>query len=257
MILPDLVYMKILFTLLLLCSALPFGHALYHGNPALPKCPEEGFYLAKEATVGLRVGYEGDFVWNRKLNAHLHKFEIFENFGTATVTFLDRLDLYASGGSFSAQVRQQHEDARLEFDTQNGGVWKAGGRAVVYAYGETFVTVEAAYQQSRPALRDAALNGTPLERKGARLFYREVGASLGAAHKIDIFIPYLGIEGSYAWAKLSHLKGAATARIKAHSRYPVGLFLGCGLSPGARVIVNVEVRLVDEQAISLSGDLKF
>ena len=80
---------------------------------------------------------------------------------------------------------------------------------------------------------------------------------MGVAHKVDIFIPYIGIEGSYAKAKLSHLDSLAKSHIKAHSRYPAGLFLGCGFSPAVRVIVNVEVRLVDEQAITLSGDLKF
>lgn len=249
--------MKILLSLLIFCAFIPAGYALYHGNPALPKYPEEGFFLAKEAKLGVRVGYEGDFVWNRRLNREMHKFEILENFATVTVTAWERLDLYASGGSFSAEMRKQRKLNRLELESHSVGAWKTGARGIIYEYGETFLTAEASYLQSRPQLKEVVLNGTPLERKGARLFYREVGASLGVAHKVDIFIPYIGVEGSYAWAKLSHLDSLAKRHINAHSRYPAGLFLGCGFSPGTRVIVNVEVRLVDEQAITLSGDLKF
>lgn len=235
---------------------MPLAHCLYQGNPALPKCPEEGFFLAKEAELGLRLGYEGDFVWNRKMSG-AEKFQILENFGTATATLFDRLDLYVSGGSFSAEIRKQSRMRRLEFNTHAGAAWKVGARGVIYEYGNTFLSLSASYLQAHPSLKEVSLNGTPLARKGAKLFYHEIGAGLGVAHKIDIFVPYVGIEGSYARSRLEHLKQIGESSIKLHSRSPVGLFLGCGFSPGIKVIVNIEVRLVDEQAITLAGDLKF
>lgn len=247
---------KLFFSLVLVFFS-SFAHALYQGNPALPKCPEEGFYIAKEASLGLRLGYEGDFVWDRKMTNRTDKFEILENFGTLTATLFDRLDLYASAGGLSAEIRQQRPGTGLEFNSHTGAAWKVGARGVLYQYGNTFVSLQAAYLQTHASLKEIALNGTPLERKGGSLFYRELGASLGVAHKIAIFIPYIGVEGSYAAARLKNLRSIEKKRIEMHSRSPVGLLLGCGFSPGVKVIVNLEVRLVDEKAVTLAGDIKF
>jgi hypothetical protein len=230
--------------------------ALYNGNPALPRIPEEGFYLAKEAWMAIRIGYEGDYVFNRKMNHHVHEFKILENFGTATFTFFDRLDLYASGGSFCAKIRQQDE-TRLEFETNSAPTWKVGSRLILWEYGETYLTFNFGYMQAYSRIKDISQNAVPLERNNAKLFYHEIEGGLGVAHHIDIFIPYLGIEASRAWAKLKNLGAVGIGHLNIHSRNPVGVFLGCGLSPGCKVILNVEVRLVDEQAISLSGDLRF
>ena len=84
------------------------GYALYNGNPALPKIPEEGFFISKEAVLSLRAGYEGDLVFDRNMAPHIHKFKIFENFGVVAACFEERVDLYAGAGSYYAEIRQSH-----------------------------------------------------------------------------------------------------------------------------------------------------
>ncbi len=78
---------------------------------------------------------------------------------------------------------------------------------------------------------------------------------MGIVRKFDIFSPYIGVEASCARAKIKKLSRMDLSSL--HSRTPVGIFLGCGLSPGTRVIINVEARLIDEQAVTVSGDLRF
>ncbi|MFI5333903.1 MAG: hypothetical protein ACHQT8_01905 [Chlamydiales bacterium] len=230
------------------------GYALYNGNPALPKIPEEGFFIAKEAVLSLRGGYEGDLIFNRKMGPHANKFKIFENFGALTFNFDEKVDLYADFGSFYAEIRKSDDLRRLQFQTRDGLTWKVGARAILWDYGETFLTLHVAYQNAWAGFREIVLNGSPLARKGGRLFYQEVEGSLSVGHQIDIFIPYLGIEGSYARAKLHHLP---MEQIELHSRSPVGLFLGSGFSPGSKLMLNVEIRLIDDEAVALSGEIRF
>lgn len=231
--------------------------ALYNGNPALPAIPEEGFYIAKEAWMAARVGYEGDFVFDHRMNRRVHEFQTLENFGTLTLTFIERFEIYGSGGSFWAKMRRQNQLGLLEARTHSDGVWKVGGRAILWKYGDTFLTLHVGYESASAKLREVTLNGAPLARKGSKLFYHEVEAGLGVAHRIDVFIPYVGVDSSYAKVKLRHLAVEGEKRILCHNRQPVGFFLGCGLSPGTKFVLNVEVRLVDEQALTLSGDIRF
>ena len=121
-------------------------------------------------------------------------------------------------------------------------------------YGETFLTLHAAYQHASARFREIVLNGSPLARKRGRLFYHEIEGSLSVGHRIDIFIPYIGIESSYVRTKLEHLP---IEKLSLHTGSPVGLFLGCGFSPGSKLILNVEVRLIDENAVALTGDIRF
>lgn len=242
--------MRFLLPSLFLFSTL---YGLYNGNPALPKVPEEGFFLAKEAWMGVRIGYEGDFIAKPDMNDHLHRCKIVENFGTFTLNFLERFDLYVSGGSFYSSLHRTKGDSRWEFETHAAPIWKVGARALLWEYGETFFTLHVGLAQASPRLQEAVLNGSPLARKRGKFFYREAEAGAAVAHKIDIFIPYIGIESSFVHVKVKHIEG----KFESRNRTPLGLFLGCGLTPGAKVIVNVEVRLVDEQAVSLSGDMRF
>jgi len=38
---------------------------------------------------------------------------------------------------------------------------------------------------------------------------------------------------------------------------PVGVFIGCSLTTGRYFMLNVEGRLVDEEAVTISGDVRF
>lgn len=228
-------------------------YSLYNGNPAIPSVPEEGFFIAKEAWMSIRAAYEGDLIY-RPMNNHLHKCRIYENFGVVTLNFSERLDLYAAVGSFSSSLRRTADHKRWEFEVETAAAWKVGARGILWEYGDTFLTLHLGYERASPKIREVVLNGSPLERKQGKLFYHEIEGSVGVAHQIDFFIPYIGIESSCVQAKI---RDVSRGEFKSRNRIPVGLFLGCGFSPGTKAIVNFEVRLADEQAISLGIDLRF
>jgi hypothetical protein len=220
--------MQLLILLILLLFIPKPARALYNGNPAFLQLPEEGVYFAKEAWLSLRLGYEGDFVFDRKMNKHVHRFKILENLGVATLGFSERVEVYGGLGSFSAKFHENNSGQQL--------VWKAGARVLVWQSGDTFLTAHLGYQQ-------------------ASSVYREIAGGVGIARKFDIFSPYIGVEASSAKAKIKKRSEINSSTL--HSRTPVGFFFGCGLSPGTRVIVNVEARLIDEQAVTVSGDMRF
>ncbi len=140
--------MQLLILLILLLFIPKPVPALYNGNPAFLQLPEEGFYFAKEAWLSLRLGYEGDFVFDRKMDKHVHPFKILENLGVATLGFFERVEVYGGLGSFSAKFHQHDHGRRLKVETRSQLGWKVGTRVLAWQSGETLLTLHLGYQQA-------------------------------------------------------------------------------------------------------------
>lgn len=224
-----------LFSIFSFCSTATY--ALYNGNPCLPEIPEEGFFLAKEAWMGVRLGYEGDYVFKRRMNHSVSRFKSLQNFATLTLTFNERIEFYGSAGASWCKLRRH-----ISYDTETGLAGKVGTRLIIFHNESTQLTLHGAFLQA----------SMPLKHTGD-FRYREAEIGLGLSHQVGWFIPYVGVESSRAWAKVRH----SNRDFSAQSRDPVGLFFGAGFTPGYKGIFNLEARFFDEKAVSLSFDLKF
>ena len=83
---------------------------------------------------------------------------------------------------------------------------------------------------------------------------------MGAVYQIDLLTPYLGVKYSNASARFKHLPTGflPTGRhFKTKNRRKFGMGLGTILSTGSRFAATVEVRMIDEQSITLAGEIKF
>ena len=91
--------------------------------------------------------------------------------------------------------------------------------------------------------------------------FREWQVGAGVSYRIKWFVPYLGVDYSDFRAKIEHLGALHFILPNNHltlkDSYPMGLFLGFGLSPEKAVNVNVEARLINENAFSVSADFRF
>lgn len=246
--------MKILIAILSMTSL----HALYMGDPAEPLLLDAGFFIPTESIVSLKAGYQGDVVWNRSLKASgqpFDRFEILMNQGVITLGFIDRLELYGSVGSFSAEFWNHSSNMMVKYQTETSLTAGGGVRIVLTQWDNTTLGIDGKYQYAAPDIDWTTVHGFLVE-NNADLSYQEWQVGLGLSHTIDIFTPYIGATYANVHANLKH-EGASLPYLKAVNRHKFGMALGCSLSSGRKVDLNIEVRLFDEQATIISGNIKF
>ncbi len=259
------VYMRSVFLSLLFLSALPV-HALYVGNPAEPDIIEEGFLFCAEGWASIKMGYQGDLCFNRRLKAKDHAYGRMDAFsygmnqGVLTFNILDLFEAYGSVGSMEGYLshRPRHDLAQRNYDTGGDLTWGAGVRGEVFHWGATTLSVDGKYQSSHLPIRWNSINGHTYSTE-SKLKYREYQVSAGLSHQIDIFIPYLAVMYSCADAKLNHIRSEilSVSHFSMISRDRFGGALGCTLSPAYLIDLNFEVRMFSEQAVTIAGNFKF
>lgn len=248
---------------LLVCTAV---HALYNGNPAEPELIDEGFFLSKENWASIKTGYEGDFVFDRKLRAYdgasgrIDEFQYLMNQGVLTFNFQDSYELYGSAGSMKSYVTlRPHVDFKQrEFDTNDHFTWGVGGKAIVFHWGSSQIGMDAKYQEAIGHVKWNAIDGATYT-TNAQLQYREWQVSAGVSHHIDIFTPYLTVNYSSVHAKMHKIRHNIlnNPSFKMRSREHWGLAVGCSLSTAKLLDLNFEVQMINEEALTLAGNVKF
>jgi hypothetical protein len=244
----------------------PFLAALYMGNPAEPEIIDCGFFIPQDSCMGLKIGYQGDWVFDRMLKAYvgahgrIDRFEIQMNQGMIALNYLDRFELYGTVGAMNSSfwVRPHTDGMRREFETDNH--WTAGGgvRLLLAEWGNTGIGLDGKIQYGQPSIKWITVNGVS-HASGAHLAYHEWQGSFAAYHTIDLFTPYLGVKYSNVHANVSGLSKIAYSHkhFKMTNRCRFGMALGCTVSQGKKMDINVEMQLVDEQALTIGGNLKF
>lgn len=240
--------------------------ALYMGNPAETEIIDTGFFIPQDNFIGVKLGYEGDIIFDRKLRSTSHAhgriddFSMTMNQGVITLNYLDRFELYGSGGASSSYFyfRPKVDHEKREFQTHDHGTGGVGARFLLAQWGNTGIGVDGKFQWAGAGIKWVSVNGVSHD-SGAHLHYREWQASFAAYHTIDLFTPYLGFKYSNVHASVTGLSSTVypSSHFKMYNRDRFGIALGCTVSQGKKIDLFVEVQLIDEQALSLGGNLKF
>jgi hypothetical protein len=241
--------------------------ALYVGNPYQPGAVEKGMFICDDAVVGLKVGYQADFVLDRRLKSYggvssrIDDFQSQWNQGVITLSLAERVDFYGSLGAMQASFshRPGPDHYRREYDTSYKFTWGFGARAIVYEWKHCSIGVEGSYQWAKPPIKWDALNGTSFT-TSADLHYQEWQVGLGISRQIQFLIPYGVFKYSNVHAKATPLRSdldLPVTSLKMTNRDHFGLALGCTFTTGKDFDLTVESRFIDEQAVSLAGNLRF
>jgi hypothetical protein len=261
--------LRLLFSLLFLPLSLS---ALYNGNPSFPMMPDDGAFISKEYWIGLKAGYEFDDVYDR----HLHmagktpdhsqkkaqKYDSLSNFGVVTLNLNDRVEIFGLLGSMSAKLSQNlFEDTKVSYATQTDFAWGAGGRAILAYWGDLQLGLNASYVWSNLSLSSLKVNGRSFAKEHTQFEFREWQVGIGVSYRFRWFIPYLGVDYSDFRTRIEHLNSIKFLFPEKHitfkEAYAMGLFFGFGISPVKAFNVNVEARLINENALTVSADFKF
>lgn len=241
------------------------------GNPSFPRLIEEGFFIPNTSPVNLRVGYEGDFVGDARLEqfdgscGRVDDYDQESNCGVVTLNIFNRIDFYSLFGSSrsNANWRFTNEQIahRVEVETLYDFIWGVGTRGVLYGTETISLGLGGRYEQVHYDNLWMTVDGMVERTPHSFLHWRAWQLDLDFSYKIDLFSPYIGLKYSNVRATVSRSSvpiannGAGTNQFR--NRNPVGLVIGCTLSSGKYFMLNVEGRLIDESAVTISGDLKF
>ncbi len=243
------------------------------GNSSAPQVLKEGLLFSNKSWLSLRAGYEGDFVEDGRMNQYdqgsgrVDTYKQWTNSGTVTLNILDHLEIYGVFGSSETKSDWRFENntlgsvTRIEMETDPHFLWAFGGRSIIYERGKTVFGLGGRYTSSNSHPKSVSSNGTAESVVGSRVEWRAWQINFDISYKIDWFIPYIGakyLNGQTLLKNFSipisqELVGSDTFK----NRDPVGLYLGCTLSSGKYFMLNLEGRLIDEEAITVSTDFRF
>lgn len=242
------------------------------GNPSAPQLIDEGFFMSCDTWVDVRAGYEGDFVADARMkqrregHGRVDSYQQTTNSGTVTINFVDRLDIFGVFGSSRTNAEWRFTDAignvnQVEMETLYHFLWGVGARGILFEWGNTTLGIGGRYESCNYDPEWLTLDGVNIDPSGTRMNWHEWQVDLDISYRIDLLTPYIGLKYSSANSKLSgfSIPIASNGVGKNHftNRTPVGLFIGCSLSTGKYFMLNVEGRLIDEEAVTISGDIRF
>ncbi len=247
------------------------GHAAPAGNPASPLLIKDGFLISPVSWIDFRIGYEGNFVSDAKLKQRagathsIDKYGLDVNSCVATINIQNRLDLFGTAGSSRIQADWRiypGETYKMECETKYRLIWSAGGTVTLFEWGNAFLGFGGRYLYTRPRLEWLTRNGVAYAPGKAKMRYKEWQIDLSLAYKIDVLTPYLAVKYSRKKATLgevlsTHITTDDTGILRMKNRIPVGVALGCTITTRKYFMLNIEARLIDEEAATLSGEFRF
>lgn len=246
------------------------GYSLYYGSPSLPDTATEGFFISKDCSFGLKLGYQGDFVFDKSLYvtnprraSRIEQIHYHMQQGVITANFVNRFELYGSLGEVQFHIEPRINTLlRDVFATGNRFTWGFGGRGILFTFSQAALGLDFKYQLASPHFQWVTQNGIPLNDIGsAKLRYREWQIGLGLSYQSDIFAPYIGATYCQAEGQYKKLPSGFLSNHHNHftmkSRKKFGLALGTTLSTGKIFEMDMEARLVNETAVSVTGNVRF
>jgi len=240
--------------------------SLFMGNPAEPQIIDRGFWLSEDVLVDVKLGYLGDRVADRKMRANGHarsridKMALSFDQAVVTLNYMDRLELYGSLGSMNGELcnRPHSDNKRRQYQTHDGWTAGGGGKFLLAAWGNTTIGIDGKVQWGVPGMKWETVDGQS-SNVGGRLRYFEWQVSFALSYTAEWLTPYIGAKYSNVHATVSKIPKVVYkhAHFTMTNRDRFGLAVGFNLSPGKKFDVFAEVQLIDEQAISFGGNMKF
>jgi hypothetical protein len=240
------------------------------GNAAAPKLIQEGVYASPSTGWSIRLGYEGDFVFDGRMEqqggGRIDEYTQDTNSGVLILNFHDRLDFYGILGSSDTAadwrfINPSDQVLRMEVTTNTSFLWALGGHAILYEWGPACLGFGGRYATSHAELKKISQNGVLFPAAGAVAHWSSWQIHLDLSCRIDFFTPYIGVKYSNARMDFDHfpVQIGSNGERNNHLRNkdPIGFYLGCTISSGQWFMLNLEGRLADEEAATVSADLRF
>lgn len=241
----------------------------------------------KAPYINARIGFYGDYVFNRKMRRHaandfggIHKTTISTNAVLMTLNLCQRFDLFGTlGGTHITMETFTQRSAnnsfnKVYFETETGLSWSLGSKGVIYHKNQFFIGFESQYFAARPRINSLRQVRNPgITYRSNRLHYQEWQIGLALVYEFSNIcqniVPrgYFGVK--YANAHFTNLENIATQPVPPLFTNAIftlntlkverhwGLAFGSTLIAGKKASLNIELRFLDEIAFTINNQYRF
>ncbi|MFA5389176.1 MAG: hypothetical protein WC312_05410 [Candidatus Omnitrophota bacterium] len=237
----------------------------------------EGTLDEYEQVVKIKASFDAEFVFDKDLNTtkELQGAELKGQWytGKLGLTLFNRVEPYVKIGTSNLETKWKHGSQEIEVDADYGFAWGGGVKANIWEFENLGIrlTGDAQYRTTEPDTEEITVNGTSVIDQGATFNVDEWQAGLFASKKFEIplklqsiyAVPYTGVVYSDSNVDVSFkdpdAPGTDFSLFDANNKKVYGFVLGCDIIPSlsSSFIYSLELRLVDEIALSLGGTVKF
>ena len=251
------------FTLAALLLTPAFSFALYNGSPSLPEMPENGFFMSNNSFIAVKIGYEGDYLLGRNLDASSVSdpgIRSMLNGGTLTLGFINRVELYSLLGATKSKVSVTADSEKIQLKTGQDFGGEIGIRANTPIWGDMKFGIDAKYFYAWPTLSTIKVGANHVAASG-KVFQKEwqVGASF--SQTFAYFTPYIGVKFSRFYINYTDLDSLRlwipSKEVNIQNEGPFGCFIGMGISAKTGVYFDFEARFIDEYGLTGALGLSF
>ena len=259
-------HLKILFLFFLTFQAKIL--ALYVGNPALPNILQDGLFFSKENAISIKTSYQRDWVFNMdmkavsKVSGSIDDFRNFSDQGALVVNLFNHISLYGSIGAM--RIYTSHipiAGIQNIYQTDNQLTWGIGGRVFFASWNGLLFGFDAKYQRATPSIKWMTQNGAPFTpNTRSTIDFNQWQIGLGASYQISIFYPYLSVKYLNAKSFFNHLPAhffSDTNHFTTRNRKKFGIAIGTTLSTSSIFDLSIEAQLIDQEAFTLTGEIRF
>jgi hypothetical protein len=229
-------------------------HALYQENPASCEFPQLGLFIPEERALGFKMGYQTEYVFNRKMRINRKESSFLEgkknrlalmfNQVELTLNCVDRVEAFMTLGAMSFSLKGRGAE---ELKSHPGLTWSIGGRAVLLFWDKLSFGAAASYLSSYPKWEQPLIN-----KKNFKKQYQEWQIELTLSQRLDPASFYIG--GAYAYAELGRIPKHP---VLYQNRHALSLVLGLSLFGKRGWMINVESKSFGETSLAGSFTLRF
>jgi hypothetical protein len=255
-----------LFRYLFLCPSSLFP--IFFSNPAQPILQTKGLLQSPSSWYCLRIGYASDHLYHQSYHDESQPFAFpsvhtcfITDASIVTLNFHNRLDLNLLVGSSQMQI-DRDVFAKREFS------WAAGAKLLIYDSDLLYCGIDLKYFESQQKPLYFMSDGIAYNiLSHFKLSYTEIQGAFGIAVRSTWLVPY-GY-GTYVYSKIdptpwtlvlkspfSHSSFDTTARPFVDARR-WGMALGATLLGGTEGSLTVETRFFNQNAVTVTGEIRF
>lgn len=214
------------------------------GNPSTPALLEEGLFIPDQTWSSPQAAYEGDFLLEKKLKSQsdsgIEKAQLEGNsqLGELAWCIRERFLLQVELGTGAFKWRWNGSNLSFSEKVNGGLIYNGSAKLLILEVKETSIAV------------DGHVGGwSGMKGNSGSAHFRYWQFAVGLTQKIGMFAPYAGVAINQSRYKIDQIyfRGEET----------VGPFLGCSLTNGALIFLNLEWRGWFEEGLSLSGQIRF
>ncbi len=238
----------------------------------------EGALDEAEQVIKIKAGLDLEFVFDKDLDSssEISKAEISGTYYMAKlgITVFNRIEPFIKVGVSNLESEwMQSGISKIKVEADDGLAWGFGVKGTIWEWSSLGIRLTGDWQfiNTEPDAEEIDRDGTSITDSGADFNIEEWQASLVLSKKYilplqwqDIYIvPYTGFTFSDSKVDIKFTDpnnpGTDYSLYDANNKNRYGFLIGCDISPSSSssFIYSMEIRLINELALTLGGTLKF